>query len=808
MKLKELKLIGFGKFNNKSIELAEGINIIYGENEAGKTTLHNFINGMFYGFLRPNIERVLYLEEYDKYNPWSNDRYSGLIRFEYRGEDFVIERDFTKGEEKTLVYLAATGDDITHSIEAGGRRVLQPGYHFFGFSDSVYSNTISIKQLGCKTEDSLANEVRDKLVNISTSLDDSVSVEKAVEELDKALKDIGSPKAPTRPYGKACSELERLKEEKKEVLENKEAYKVTLRQLTSLKEKWEEEKERLKELKKRYENAQLLERYKIYRDIQKLKEEIKTLEGRLELYEDYKAISSDQYERALELAYSIESKEKEEKELKLDLGLVEDNIKELGNSQFEEVELYKDLELDYENYEQLEEEKNKFLFINTEDEKRVLKRDYENGEEGIKNYKNLLIASLLVFLGTSMFGLKSSNYLLLGISLIALLGSGFSLARVRNLERLNQEIRVELRQLEAEDRKVEQEKKEIEAIQNTILRKYKVASKLELKRLYNSMTLSSIKLEDRRERLEENKKRKLKLLERLKKLDEERQSHIKLLNNLLEENKAQDIEEFRENLNKKDSYEKTINKLENKRVLLKQALGQYKWEELKEQLIDQEEIEKIEEDLTSSRLNQMIGEKQERIYQLEVENSKLEERLKTLNSKLERLVEIDEEIERKKKLIEDLDNKREAIKMAKETIESLSKDIHKQFAPSINKKIGKIIGNITGGKYTSVMIDDQLEISVENPKTKKIVKVDDLSGGTIDQLYFALRFGIIDSIEEEAPPLILDDCFIQYDDNRLANIMDFLADVSQNRQVILFTCHKREANFLEDRQVDFNLIKL
>src|SRR5690625_1156785 len=156
MKLKELKLIGFGKFNNKSIELSEGINIIYGENEAGKTTLHNFINGMFYGFLRPNIERVLYLEEYDKYNPWSNDRYSGLIRFEYRGEDFVIERDFTKGEEKTLVYLAATGDDITHSIEAGGRRVLQPGYHFFGFSDSVYSNTISIKQLGCKTEDSLA----------------------------------------------------------------------------------------------------------------------------------------------------------------------------------------------------------------------------------------------------------------------------------------------------------------------------------------------------------------------------------------------------------------------------------------------------------------------------------------------------------------------------------------------------------------------------------------------------------------------------------------------------------------------------
>ena len=50
MIIKELNLIGFGKFNNKIITLEDGINIIYGENEAGKSTIQNFIKIWLYGF--------------------------------------------------------------------------------------------------------------------------------------------------------------------------------------------------------------------------------------------------------------------------------------------------------------------------------------------------------------------------------------------------------------------------------------------------------------------------------------------------------------------------------------------------------------------------------------------------------------------------------------------------------------------------------------------------------------------------------------------------------------------------------------
>ena len=126
----------------------------------------------------------------------------------------------------------------------------------------------------------------------------------------------------------------------------------------------------------------------------------------------------------------------------------------------------------------------------------------------------------------------------------------------------------------------------------------------------------------------------------------------------------------------------------------------------------------------------------------------------------------------------------------------------------INKKVGNIIEGITGGKYSRVKIDNSLEIGVINPETQEIVDINSLSGGTIDQIYFALRFGIVDSINNEALPLILDDCFIQYDDNRLKNIMNFLYKKSKERQIILFTCHMRENKILDGMKVKYNLVNL
>ncbi len=97
MIINKLELDSFGKFNNYKLKLLDGINLIYGENESGKSTLHSFIDGMFYGFLKPFTKKTIYLAEHENYNPLNSDLYRGNIEFELDGVEYRIERDFKKG---------------------------------------------------------------------------------------------------------------------------------------------------------------------------------------------------------------------------------------------------------------------------------------------------------------------------------------------------------------------------------------------------------------------------------------------------------------------------------------------------------------------------------------------------------------------------------------------------------------------------------------------------------------------------------------------------------------------------------------
>ena len=209
MILQELNLVSFGKFEKEIIRLQKGLNIIYGDNESGKTTIHNFIDGMFYGFLKPYAKRRNYLDEHDKYRPWNRDEYLGTLKFIKDEKIYRIQRDFNNGE--VWVYDDLTGRDVTADIDNGEKiKVHLPGIYFFDFNNLVYKNTISIKQLGNQVDSNLATEVKDRLANISTSLDDDISVKNAIEDLDKQLDQIGTIRAYTKPYGRAVKDLEKL----------------------------------------------------------------------------------------------------------------------------------------------------------------------------------------------------------------------------------------------------------------------------------------------------------------------------------------------------------------------------------------------------------------------------------------------------------------------------------------------------------------------------------------------------------------------------------------------------------------------
>jgi uncharacterized protein YhaN len=143
------------------------------------------------------------------------------------------------------------------------------------------------------------------------------------------------------------------------------------------------------------------------------------------------------------------------------------------------------------------------------------------------------------------------------------------------------------------------------------------------------------------------------------------------------------------------------------------------------------------------------------------------------------------------------------------TLEELSRSIHKEFAPQLNRNVGGVLSQITGDRYFDVRVSPNLEMNVIYPETGLEVPISSLSGGTIDQCYFALRVAIAEMVTKKRDfPLFLDDPFVQYDDVRLRGVLRVLASLAERHQIVLFSCHGREKMLSRELGLKFNLVNL
>ncbi len=194
MEIREAQIFSFGKLKNKNIRFAPGINVIYGANEAGKTTLHDFLTAMLFG-LEKGRGRAGAVSGYLRYEPWHAPAYySGALRFAVDGRPFYLERNFYHKERREILRNEADGEEL--SVAYGDLSVL-----LGGIDKETFGNTYDIPQSGAATGKELADALAEYLTDAAESGDAGFHVTQAVSRLRERKR-------------KLATELKRLQEEK------------------------------------------------------------------------------------------------------------------------------------------------------------------------------------------------------------------------------------------------------------------------------------------------------------------------------------------------------------------------------------------------------------------------------------------------------------------------------------------------------------------------------------------------------------------------------------------------------------------
>lgn len=214
--------------------------------------------------------------------------------------------------------------------------------------------------------------------------------------------------------------------------------------------------------------------------------------------------------------------------------------------------------------------------------------------------------------------------------------------------------------------------------------------------------------------------------------------------------------------------------------------------------INIEEKDKIEKELEYS--NKKIVE-----YKLELNGLKYEEN--EINDKLEDAISKEEEYENLQEQLSELEGKNKCILATKDLLEKAYEKMKNNVTPKFTQNLSNIACNISNGKYKKVIFNEEKGLIVEL-ENGEYISANRLSIGTIDELYLSLRLSMIDEISNEKMPIILDEAFAYFDDERLKNCLIFLAEKSKEHQVIILTCSNREKQILDSVNIKYNLVEL
>ena len=201
-------------------------------------------------------------------------------------------------------------------------------------------------------------------------------------------------------------------------------------------------------------------------------------------------------------------------------------------------------------------------------------------------------------------------------------------------------------------------------------------------------------------------------------------------------------------------------------------------------------------DSEAARASRAVTQGQERIEQLRERRAMAEGQAKAMGDAMV----LRSELQERRGRLETLLIQEEALELACETMEQADGALREKFSPMLAEKAAALFGALTAGRYDEITLARDLSAKTRRAGDAVGREADFLSQGARDQLYLALRLAVCSLVlpEDKACPIVLDDALAAFDQERMGRALELLKTVAEKRQVLLFTCHRREPEYFAD----------
>lgn len=826
MRIKKLSLNSFGKFNGETIAIDDHLNLIYGPNEAGKSTIKAAINTLFYGIYPTTKENNDYVN-------WENNQLSIEGDFEIESQHYKVVREL-KSSTIGKVYW----EDNYNNIRNNNFKYVK------SIPKHIYENVFSINSSDLNNLD---NETWGKIENkLIFSYDDEYILEpsEVLEQLNQELSEQWKEnnKGNFR-YKELKKKLKQLKTKKLEAVKydrEMKAFKYKLDKLNKQKEQLQNEKEEKSKLIKAIErllpyqelikekemyDSQLIS-YDLYKNIDK--NIIKAKENLEEKIATLKEDLTVDHDRILELKHSIEQLTDEQEKILEN----EDQLIQL-NAKIDDLKYKKQNKTNKMNTLTTAEKKYGELFYKlfnktyTTDDFNILKNiTMESINEKVKKTDDYHKKNDYIIIAVAIIGMILTfvlNIPLIGYAMVSLLAIGlYRLYMNRDISEAivldehlilknNSNVLNKLENLKAQEFEIITLKKEVNELSNVIL-----TNEQAIKDQLNHF-ITGEKLELMMEKLLDQ----LKKIKEINRQNEKQMSSIKEIE-ISKESKSKKIKELQNQLDATDQKIKAIGDgsiQEGLKIIKKNNKIDIAIENLNDKLNDPKYIKLKEEynQFNGKISNERLENLREKTNDIDHAVEKINEEVIEFNRKLselknkESLVDIATEIDIINNEIEAIELYKDKMLLMREIISHSNKEFKEENQPEIINRAADYFSKFTDDKYEKIYFDssENNSISIKTDYGIKLLE-QPFSQGTKDQLYLALRLGIIDFYEDgnNKLPLILDEIFVNWDEERLLNFMTLLEKISKERQVIIFTCKQSLVELFQTKAIEYNLLKI